>query len=844
MRTRRLFRDAWPLIAAALALSACKRNDASLVELDVIEPGDECASGGYLLTTGIDEDDDGSLDADEVSSSEVVCNGEEGTAGSLVRTTPLDPGDPNCPFGGVMVEAGQDDGDEAGTAGDGVLQDGEVDTTEYVCDGEPAFYGESMEPPPAVLGQPTYTIDASGGQGTTADGGDGGTFEINVDDGTIGGGIRIFATGGADASFTFPTVSGYLGSNPLVVSGPVTIEVVDPGDVAGLSNGVIYTIQRPGEGGDMPQLHRKTDTAGDDEDITGIRVEASATLTLPYNDQHNGGVALFVDNDFHLAGTLTTEKNDGEHYDLRLWVDTFVGESTGLVDLSGDAATGADGWDGADLDIDAHDWDWNTEHEFGSVFNQAEIDLSGGNGDNGGDGGRLYFNTETGIVNTATILARGGTGSTDSGGEGGDIVWFSSKGRVWNSGDLDASSGNGALRGGSSYPRRGVEFEVYLGPVLNSGNLSANGGDVTGTCSETCDGGEGGRIDIYPYAGSAITTGTLSARGGSATGTGGTTYGGDGGFIRFNGETEDGWYADDIPPGDFLIAGNMDLSGGDGDYGGDGGRIYMDYDFDDVANSQQIRLLSYTDIYLNGGLGAGDGGDGDSFELYIDEASDSAFVYYGPGGSIVNYANVHLQGGDGTAGDGGDGGSFEIYTDDEYGYVAPWEVVINAGNVDLTGGDGGDSGGEGGWARVFGYSGVENTGSFLADAGAGTDDSGGDASDNEGIFFVSDYGPVVNTAELSAKGGASTNADGGYGGIIELVAWEVHNSGALYASGGSGSMSEGYLGGDGGVAFLHSIWSVTSNTTSTIDVGAGTGHTGGDPGEVFIDAVNVTEDWD
>ncbi|MBW2254077.1 MAG: hypothetical protein JRI25_05695 [Deltaproteobacteria bacterium] len=57
-------------------------------------------------------------------------------------------------------------------------------------------------------------------------------------------------------------------------------------------------------------------------------------------------------------------------------------------------------------------------------------------------------------------------------------------------------------------------------------------------------------------------------------------------------------------------------------------------------------------------------------------------------------------------------------------------------------------------------------------------------------------------------------------------------------------MSETHLGGDGGVAFLYRRWSITSNTTSTINVGAGTGHACNDPGEVFIDGVNVTEDWD
>ena len=51
MKTRRLFRDAWPLIAAALALTACKRNDATLLDLEVVTPG---ASPG-LRATSVDD---------------------------------------------------------------------------------------------------------------------------------------------------------------------------------------------------------------------------------------------------------------------------------------------------------------------------------------------------------------------------------------------------------------------------------------------------------------------------------------------------------------------------------------------------------------------------------------------------------------------------------------------------------------------------------------------------------------------------------------------------------------------------------------------------------------------
>jgi MYXO-CTERM domain-containing protein len=61
-------------------------------------------------------------------------DGEAGESGfsSLLNLVPEPPG-ANCANGGFMVEAGLDDGAPAGTAGDGVLDAGEVDQAEYVC---------------------------------------------------------------------------------------------------------------------------------------------------------------------------------------------------------------------------------------------------------------------------------------------------------------------------------------------------------------------------------------------------------------------------------------------------------------------------------------------------------------------------------------------------------------------------------------------------------------------------------------------------------------------------------------------------------------------------------------
>lgn len=61
---------------------------------------------------------------------------------SLVKTT-SEPSGGNCANGGIKVESGLDNGDGGGTANDGILQNGEVDSTSYVCNGAPGTNGSN-----------------------------------------------------------------------------------------------------------------------------------------------------------------------------------------------------------------------------------------------------------------------------------------------------------------------------------------------------------------------------------------------------------------------------------------------------------------------------------------------------------------------------------------------------------------------------------------------------------------------------------------------------------------------------------------------------------------------------
>src|SRR5690606_9238218 len=61
-----------------------------------------------------------------------ICHGRDGFS-ALIRTTAVPAGDATCAHKGVRIEVGVDDG--VGTAGDGVLDDAEVDDTSMICNG-------------------------------------------------------------------------------------------------------------------------------------------------------------------------------------------------------------------------------------------------------------------------------------------------------------------------------------------------------------------------------------------------------------------------------------------------------------------------------------------------------------------------------------------------------------------------------------------------------------------------------------------------------------------------------------------------------------------------------------
>lgn len=92
----------------------------------VAEPaGANCAEGGLALSMGLDDNRDGTLDAGEVDDTSYVCNGAEGVQ-TLIDVTAEAAG-ANCAAGGQKLTTGSDDD------GNGTLDASEVQDTEYVC---------------------------------------------------------------------------------------------------------------------------------------------------------------------------------------------------------------------------------------------------------------------------------------------------------------------------------------------------------------------------------------------------------------------------------------------------------------------------------------------------------------------------------------------------------------------------------------------------------------------------------------------------------------------------------------------------------------------------------------
>jgi len=107
----------------------------SLTSVTTEAAGNNCTNGGTKIASGVDENGNGKLDENEISTTALVCNGSNGS-GSLTKITTETAGT-NCTNGGLKLEYGTDKN------GNGMLENDEISATSYVCNGSDSSNGSS-----------------------------------------------------------------------------------------------------------------------------------------------------------------------------------------------------------------------------------------------------------------------------------------------------------------------------------------------------------------------------------------------------------------------------------------------------------------------------------------------------------------------------------------------------------------------------------------------------------------------------------------------------------------------------------------------------------------------------
>jgi hypothetical protein len=111
----------------------------SLVKIDIEPNGENCASGGYKISSGLDLNNDNVLNNDEIQSTNFLCHGISGIDGkdgengingynSLILVLP-ETNSIYCPQGGYLIQSGID------INRNDTLDGNEVQSTSYLCHG-------------------------------------------------------------------------------------------------------------------------------------------------------------------------------------------------------------------------------------------------------------------------------------------------------------------------------------------------------------------------------------------------------------------------------------------------------------------------------------------------------------------------------------------------------------------------------------------------------------------------------------------------------------------------------------------------------------------------------------
>ena len=763
---------------------------ATLVTILPVSPGAQCAGGGVQVDTGIDDNRDGVLDASEVESSEVTCNGTNGASSNFkVVVTPLSVGDANCPFGGQRVDSGLD------ANGNRALETNEITATAFDCDPEPLV----LTPEPSrvkPMAQPTapapqFTIEASGGGSSTGFGGAGGEINVTLN-GSEGGHIKLFKNGLANADWIFPAALTYnLGTGPLnVTTGTVTVSQHPWGNDSLVAQGEYHTHSG------SSTLYRREITATDSV-ITGIMVSPGATLIL--------GSPISIPNDLVNQGNISaTFMADGiSRNDISIVANAYQGLAGSMIMNSGADNNAGVGGNAGRVQIQLRS----------GFFNQGDIGANGGSStfSNAGVGGEIVITSKP-IMNTGAISALGGQSTAALGGQGGYGAFISlqSYSGLYNSGNISITAGSGTENGGDNAfngEKGGIFLGAARGELKNTGNLTANGGNgVSGT------GGNGGHIFMSGTNGGSFNTGNIASMGGTSA----SLAGGRGGTINLNNSAVD--ISNMIlPSGDIVISGNIDIRGGTGaTVGGTGGILRINNGGGGYSEQAEVILLGYSSILSDGG-NAPTAGQGGFIDIYQTPGMDVKYSIYSAG-AILNHIPLYARGGTGTS--GGRGGNVTFEVGGYYSYstgTADYEVIHNYADIHLEGG-GGDAGGNGGCVGMTAQFYLLNVGNLYLQGGAGTTGNPGGVCGG----FLASAMEAKNQGAINAYGGSSQNWGANGGNVLIYAGTLATNTGAINLNGGNATDIVSGAGGSGGKFNMVGITGGQVSTgTVTVDPGTG-----------------------
>ncbi len=111
----------------------------ALIQSKTIEAGAVCAAGGIQISTGIDSNNDTILSPEEVTATELLCHGVDGEDGqdgvqALISSESFS-ANATCPAGGIAIFSGLDSNRNT------LLDSEEISSTQYLCHGIPGADG-------------------------------------------------------------------------------------------------------------------------------------------------------------------------------------------------------------------------------------------------------------------------------------------------------------------------------------------------------------------------------------------------------------------------------------------------------------------------------------------------------------------------------------------------------------------------------------------------------------------------------------------------------------------------------------------------------------------------------